>query len=41
VLGLSNREGDILKKTFWPFLLYGISVGIVAYLLIAIGYSTF
>ncbi|MDR2372054.1 MAG: L-lactate permease, partial [Puniceicoccales bacterium] len=41
VLGLSNREGDILKKTFWPFLLYGLSVGIVAYILIAIGYSTF
>ncbi|MDR0418011.1 MAG: L-lactate permease [Puniceicoccales bacterium] len=41
VLGLSNREGDILKKTFWPFLLYGISVGIVAYILTTIGYSTF
>ncbi|MDR1366630.1 MAG: L-lactate permease [Puniceicoccales bacterium] len=41
VLGLSNREGDILKKTFWPFLLYGLSVGIVAYVLITIGYSTF
>jgi lactate permease len=41
VLGLSNREGDILKKTFWPFLLYGLAVGIVAYGLIAIGYSTF
>ncbi|MDR0740767.1 MAG: L-lactate permease [Puniceicoccales bacterium] len=41
VLGLSNREGDILKKTFWPFLLYGLSVGVVAYILIAIGYSTF
>jgi lactate permease len=41
VLGLSNREGDILKKTFWPFLLYGLSVGIVTYILIAIGYSSF
>jgi lactate permease len=41
VLGLSNREGDILKKTFWPFLLYGLCVGIVTYMLIAIGYSTF
>jgi lactate permease len=40
VLGLSNLEGDIIKKTFWPFLLYGFSVGIVAYILIAIGYST-
>jgi lactate permease len=41
VLGLSNREGDILKKTFWPFLLYGAVVGIVTYILIAIGYSSF
>ncbi|MDR1590617.1 MAG: L-lactate permease [Puniceicoccales bacterium] len=41
VLGLSNLEGDIIKKTFWPFLLYGLSVGIVAYILITIGYSTF
>ncbi|MDR2200809.1 MAG: L-lactate permease [Puniceicoccales bacterium] len=41
VLGLSNREGDILKRTFWPFLLYGISVGFMAYILIAIGYVTF
>jgi lactate permease len=41
VLGLSNREGDILKKTFWPFLLYGLAVGIVTYGLISIGYSAF
>ncbi|MDR2819899.1 MAG: L-lactate permease [Desulfovibrio sp.] len=34
VVGLLNREGDILKKTFWPFLLYGIVVGIIAFLLI-------
>jgi hypothetical protein len=26
----------MIKKTFWPFLLYGIIAGIVAYLLIGI-----
>jgi lactate permease len=35
VVGLLNREGDIIKKTFWPFLLYGIVVGIVVWLLIS------
>jgi len=29
VVGLSDREGAILRRTFWPFLLYGIVVGIV------------
>ncbi|MDR1732880.1 MAG: L-lactate permease [Synergistaceae bacterium] len=41
VVGLSNREGDIIKKTFWPFLLYGIVVGFVAYILIGTGFSAF
>lgn len=41
VVGLLNREGDILRKTFWPFVLYGIVVGIIASLLIAFGYGTF
>ena len=41
VVGLLNREGDILKKTFWPFLLYGVVVGIVAYLLLNMGYASF
>jgi lactate permease len=41
VVGLSNREGDIIKKTFWPFLLYGIVVAIVAYSLLGSGYSSF
>ena len=41
VVGLVNREGDILKRTFWPFLLYGVVVGIMAYLLIGFGYSNF
>lgn len=33
VVGLSGMEGQILKKTVWPFLLYGIVVGIVASLM--------
>lgn len=33
VTGLIGREGMILKRTFWPFLLYGIVVGIVASLM--------
>ncbi|MDR2142013.1 MAG: L-lactate permease [Deltaproteobacteria bacterium] len=41
VVGLVNREGDILKKTFWPFLIYGIVVGLVATILIAIKFSPF
>jgi lactate permease len=41
VVGLSNREGDIIKKTFWPFLLYGVVVGVVAYVLIGIGFFAF
>jgi len=30
VVGLSGREGQILKQTFWPFLLYGVVVGVMA-----------
>jgi lactate permease len=41
VVGLSNREGDIIKKTFWPFLLYGIVVALMVSLLLGIGYSSF
>jgi lactate permease len=33
VTGLVGREGMILKRTFWPFLLYGVVVGIVASLM--------
>jgi len=33
VVGLSGMEGAILKKTFWPFLLYGLIVGIMATLM--------
>jgi lactate permease len=41
VTGLLNREGDIIKKTFWPFMLYGVVVAIVAYILLGSGYWTF
>jgi lactate permease len=38
VTGLANREGEIMKRTFLPFLLYGVVVGIVAFILIGVGY---
>ncbi len=34
VVGLAGREGLVLKKTFWPFVFYGIIVGIIATVLI-------
>ena len=34
VCGLIGKEGAILRRTFWPFMLYSIPVGIVASLLI-------
>jgi lactate permease len=33
VVGLSGMEGTILRKTVWPFLLYGLVVGILASLM--------
>ncbi len=36
VVGLLGREGEILRRTFWPFVLYGIVVGIVATTLITL-----
>ncbi|MDD3312230.1 L-lactate permease [Pseudodesulfovibrio sp.] len=33
VVGLSGMEGAILKRTVWPFLLYGLVVGVVASLM--------
>ena len=33
VVGLSGQEGPILRRTVWPFLLYGLVVGIVASLM--------
>jgi lactate permease len=41
VVGLVDREGEILKKTVIPFILYGISVGIVAYIMLNMGYGKF
>ncbi|MBR5050903.1 MAG: L-lactate permease [Desulfovibrio sp.] len=38
VLGLIGREGQILRFTVWPFLLYTIPVGIVASLLCFVAY---
>ena len=36
VVGLSGREGIILRRTVWPFLVYGLVVGIVASMLMLI-----
>ena len=36
VVGLSGQEGAILRKTFWPFLLYGVVVGIMVLVLMSI-----
>ncbi len=33
VVGLSGMEGPILRRTVWPFMLYGLVVGIVASLM--------
>jgi len=33
VVGLSGREGIILRRTVWPFLLYGVVVGVLASLM--------
>ena len=33
VTGLIGKEGDILRRTFMPFVLYGIAVGAVAFVL--------
>lgn len=35
VVGLSGREGEVMRKTFWPFLLYGCIVGIICWVLVA------
>jgi lactate permease len=41
VVGLVDREGEILKKTVIPFILYGLVVGTVAYILLNAGYGKF
>lgn len=35
VVGLSGREGEVMRKTFWPFLLYGCVVGIICWVLVS------
>jgi lactate permease len=37
VVGLLKREGEIIRKTFIPFMIYGVVVGLMAYLLLASG----
>ncbi|MDR2442068.1 MAG: L-lactate permease [Deltaproteobacteria bacterium] len=37
VVGLSNREGEVIKKTFWPFLVYGIVVAVMVAILLSSG----
>ena len=34
VVGLSGREGEVMRKTFWPFLLYGVVVGVICWILV-------
>lgn len=34
VLGMIGHEGAIIRRTFWPFLIYGIPAGIIAILLV-------
>lgn len=40
VVGLSGMEGTILKRTVWPFLLYGTVVGLVATLMCFVFFPT-
>ncbi|WP_300906705.1 L-lactate permease [uncultured Desulfovibrio sp.] len=41
VVGLSGREGEVLKRTFWPFVLYGVVVGILCWALITANPNAF
>ncbi|MDR2489210.1 MAG: L-lactate permease [Desulfovibrio sp.] len=41
VVGLVDREGEILKKTVIPFILYGLAVGTVALILLSMGFGKF
>lgn len=40
VVGLSGQEGPILRRAVWPFLLYGLVVGIVATLMSFVFFPT-
>ena len=37
VVGLANREGEIFKKTIWPYIGYSVVIAIVAYILLGTG----
>jgi len=41
VVGLSGREGEVLKKTFMPFVLYGIITGVICWILIGANPTAF
>ena len=41
VVGLSGREGEVLRRTFWPFLLYGTIVGIICTVLVMLNPGVF
>lgn len=41
VVGLSGREGEVMRRTFWPFLLYGCVVGIICWVLVSANPATY
>ena len=41
VVGLSGREGEVLRRTFWPFMLYGTIVGIICTVLVMLNPNVF
>lgn len=41
VVGLSGREGEVMRKTFWPFVLYGCIVGIICWVLVSANPTAF
>ena len=41
VVGLSGREGEVLRRTFWPFMLYGTIVGIICTVLVMLNPGVF
>lgn len=41
VVGLSGREGEVLRRTFWPFLLYGLVVGVICWVLVVVNPTVF
>lgn len=41
VVGLSGREGEVLRRTFWPFVVYGLVVGIICFVLVTLNPGVF